>query len=150
MKLVFLLAPTSTPARVAAACDAATGFVYFVSVAGVTGARTSLPADLGTKVMAVRKRSAVPVVVGFGVSTPAQARAVGKLADGVVVGSAIVQRIAEGGARKARASGCAGSWRRSRRRSNAEPRRRPWRGRGACEASGRPRARPGGDGAERR
>jgi tryptophan synthase alpha chain len=54
-------------------------------------------------VKAVRKRSAVPVVVGFGVSTPAQARAVGKLADGVVVGSAIVQRIAEGGARKARA-----------------------------------------------
>ena len=103
VKLVFLLAPTSTPARVAAACDAATGFVYFVSVAGVTGARTSLPADLGAKVKAVRKRSPVPVVVGFGVSTPAQARAVGKLADGVVVGSAIVQRVAEGGARKARA-----------------------------------------------
>jgi tryptophan synthase alpha chain len=103
VKLVFLLAPTSTPDRVAAACDAATGFVYFVSVAGVTGARTSLPADLGAKVKAVRKRCPVPVVVGFGVGTAAQARAVGKLADGVVVGSAIVQRIAEGGARKARA-----------------------------------------------
>ena len=103
VKLVFLLAPTSTPARVAAACDAATGFVYFVSVTGVTGARTSLPADLGVKVKAVRARSTVPVVVGFGVGTPAQARVVGKLADGVVVGSAIVQRIAEGGTRKARA-----------------------------------------------
>jgi tryptophan synthase alpha chain len=103
VKLVFLLAPTSTPARVAAACDAATGFVYFVSVTGVTGARASLPADLGAKVAAVRKRSPVPVVVGFGVGTPAQARSVGKLADGVVVGSAIVQRIAEGGSRKARA-----------------------------------------------
>jgi tryptophan synthase alpha chain len=72
-------------------------------VTGVTGARASLPADLGEKVKAVRKRSPVPVVVGFGVGTPAQARAVGKLADGVVVGSAIVQRIAQGGSRKARA-----------------------------------------------
>ena len=103
VKLVFLLAPTSTPSRVAAACDAATGFVYFVSVTGVTGARASLPADLDAKVAAVRKRCPVPVVVGFGVGTPAQARAVGKLADGVVVGSAIVQRIAQGGSRKARA-----------------------------------------------
>ncbi len=103
VKLVFLLAPTSTPARVAAACDAATGFLYFVSVTGVTGARTSLPADLGAKVKAVQKRSPVPVVVGFGVGTPAQARIVGKLADGVVVGSAIVERIAEGGSRKVRA-----------------------------------------------
>ena len=103
VKLVFLLAPTSTPDRVAAACDAATGFVYFVSVTGVTGARTSLPADLGKKVAAVRARSTVPVVVGFGVSTPEQARTVGRLADGVVVGSAIVQRIAAGGTRKARA-----------------------------------------------
>jgi tryptophan synthase alpha chain len=101
--LVFLLAPTSTPARVEAACQAATAFVYFVSVTGVTGARTNLPADLGAKVAAVRRRSPVPVVVGFGVGTPAQAREVGRLADGVVVGSAIVERIARGGARKARA-----------------------------------------------
>jgi tryptophan synthase alpha chain len=101
--VVFLLAPTSTPARVEAACRAASGFVYFVSVTGVTGARTTLPPDLGEKVAAVRRRSPVPVVVGFGVGTPAQAREVGRLADGVVVGSAIVQRIAEGGARKARA-----------------------------------------------
>jgi tryptophan synthase alpha chain len=103
VKVVFLLAPTSTPARVAAACDAATGFVYFVSVTGVTGARASLPADLGAKVAAVRRRSPVPVVVGFGVGTPEQAHAVGRIADGVVVGSAIVQRIALGGTRKARA-----------------------------------------------
>jgi tryptophan synthase alpha chain len=101
--LVFLLAPTSTPARVEAACRAASGFLYFVSVTGVTGARTGLPADLGEKVAAVRRRSPVPVVVGFGVGTPEQARTVGRLADGVVVGSAIVQRIAQGGTRKARA-----------------------------------------------
>jgi tryptophan synthase alpha chain len=103
VRLVFLLAPTSTPARVKAACQAATGFLYFVSVTGVTGARTTLPADLGEKVAAVRRESPVPVVVGFGVGTPAQARAVGRLADGVVVGSAIVARIAQGGARKVRA-----------------------------------------------
>jgi tryptophan synthase alpha chain len=103
VKLVFLLAPTSTPARVAAACDAATGFVYFVSVTGVTGARASLPADLGAKVAAVRKRSPVPVVVGFGVGTPAQARSVGKLADGVVVGSALVDVLGTRGVGAARA-----------------------------------------------
>jgi len=103
VRLVFLLAPTSTPARVKAACDAASGFVYFVSVTGVTGSRTTLPADLGEKVAAVRRQSPVPVVVGFGVGTPAQAREVGRLADGVVVGSAIVARIARGGSRKVRA-----------------------------------------------
>jgi tryptophan synthase alpha chain len=95
--MVFLLAPTSTPARVAAAVAAATGFVYFVSVTGVTGARAELPDDLAEKVSAVRRASPVPVVIGFGVSTPAQARAVGALADGVVVGSAIVTQVASSG-----------------------------------------------------
>ncbi len=92
--LVFLLAPTSTPARIAAAVKAATGFVYFVSVTGVTGARATLPADLAEKVAAVRAASPVPVVIGFGVSTPDQAHALGGLADGVVVGSAVVSRVA--------------------------------------------------------
>jgi len=101
--LVFLLAPTSTEARRRAACRAASGFLYFVSVTGVTGARRQLPADLGEQLAAVRALSPVPVVVGFGVSTPEQARALGKLADGVVVGSAIVERIARGGSRAARA-----------------------------------------------
>jgi tryptophan synthase alpha chain len=90
LAMVFLLAPTSTPARVAAA----TGFVYFVSVTGVTGARATLPAGLGAKVAAVRAASRVPVVIGFGVSTPEQAGTLGALADGVVVGSAIVSRVA--------------------------------------------------------
>jgi tryptophan synthase alpha chain len=102
--MVFLLAPTSTPARVAAAVAAATGFVYFVSVTGVTGARATLPADLGQKVAAVRAASRVPVVIGFGVSTPAQARALGGLADGVVVGSAIVSKVAGPGPVAARAA----------------------------------------------
>lgn len=100
--VVFLLAPTSTPARIEAALKAASGFVYFVSVTGVTGARAELPAGLAAKVAAVRAASRVPVVIGFGVSTPGQARALGALADGVVVGSAIVSRIAQGGTAAAR------------------------------------------------
>lgn len=102
--LVFLLAPTSTPPRRAAACAAARGFLYFVSVAGVTGARKALPEDLAPKLAAVRAESPVPVVIGFGISTPAQARALAPLADGLVVGSAIVNRVAEPGSRKARAA----------------------------------------------
>ena len=97
LAMVFLLAPTSTPVRVEAAVKAATGFVYFVSVTGVTGARATLPTDLAGKVAAVRKASPVPVVIGFGVSSPEQAAALGGLADGVVVGSAIVNRVAAKG-----------------------------------------------------
>jgi tryptophan synthase alpha chain len=103
LALVFLVAPTSTPARVEAAARAATGFVYFVSVTGVTGARAELPADLAGKVAAVRAASRVPVVIGFGVSGPEQAAALGRLADGVVVGSAIVSRVAAPGPVAARA-----------------------------------------------
>jgi tryptophan synthase alpha chain len=103
VKMVFLLAPTSTDARRRAAAAAASGFLYFVSVTGVTGARKALPPDLAAQVARVRRVSPVPVVVGFGVSTPAQARAVAQLADGVVVGSAIVARLAEPGSRRARA-----------------------------------------------
>jgi len=103
VKLVHLLAPTSNPKRVEAASRAATGFLYFVSVTGVTGARATVPAEIGPMVAAIRAASPLPVVIGFGVSSPEQARALGPLADGVVVGSAIVSRIAEGGAKAARA-----------------------------------------------
>jgi tryptophan synthase alpha chain len=102
VRTVFLLAPTSTPARRAAAAQAATGFLYFVSVTGVTGARKDLPPDLGAQLAAVREVSPLPVVVGFGVSTAAQAHAVAALADGVVVGSALVSRLAEPGSRRER------------------------------------------------
>ncbi len=103
LKLVYLLAPTSNPARVEAAARAATGFLYFVSVTGVTGARKSLPEEIGPLVASVRKATPLPVVIGFGISSPDQARALGRLADGVVVGSAIVNKVAEGGTRAARA-----------------------------------------------
>jgi tryptophan synthase alpha chain len=95
--LPFLLAPTSTDERVRSVSAAATGFVYYVSVTGVTGARAELPPDLAARLALVREASPVPVVAGFGLSTPAQVAEVGRLCDGVVVGSAIVARVAEGG-----------------------------------------------------
>ncbi|HEY8208188.1 MAG TPA: tryptophan synthase subunit alpha [Myxococcaceae bacterium] len=95
--LVFLIAPTSTPARVQAALDASTAFAYFVSVTGVTGARTALPEETAARLDSLRRPSGPPVVVGFGVSSAEQVRSLGAHADGVVVGSAIVSRIAEPG-----------------------------------------------------
>jgi tryptophan synthase alpha chain len=103
VKIVFLLAPTSGPARIEAAARAASGFLYFVSVAGVTGAKAAIAEEIGPRVAAARARSPVPVVIGFGVGTPREARRLAPLADGVVVGSAIVTRIAEPGSRKVRA-----------------------------------------------
>jgi len=100
--LVYLLAPTSTPARVALIAGRSTGFVYLVSVTGVTGARDRLPDGLAELVRCVRAATDKPVAVGFGIADGAQVRAVGQLADGVVVGSAIVERAGWGdGAREA-------------------------------------------------
>lgn len=88
----FLVAPTSTPVRLAAVGARSGGFVYVVSSVGVTGEREALPTDLSTLVAAVREHTSLPVAVGFGVGTPGQAAAVASIADGVVVGSAIVRR----------------------------------------------------------
>jgi len=90
---IFLLSPTSTPARMKAVAKTGSGFVYFVSRTGVTGEQAELPAGLAREVRAVRKAVALPVAVGFGISTPEQVRAVARLADGVVVGSALVRQI---------------------------------------------------------
>jgi len=90
---VLLVAPTSTPERTVRIAAASRGFVYCVSVTGVTGARRELPADLAHLVARIRRVTATPVCVGFGVSTPEQAAQVARLADGVIVGSAIVSRI---------------------------------------------------------
>lgn len=91
--VVFFLAPTTTKARMAGIVKAASGFVYFVSVAGVTGARAAVPADLARKVKLARSMTKVPVCVGFGVSTPQQVKDIATFADGVIVGSAIVKEI---------------------------------------------------------
>jgi len=92
---VFLAAPTSTPERLAKVGEMSAGFVYCVSTTGVTGERTELPAELADLVSRVKSSTGLPVAVGFGVSTPEQARVVAASADGVVVGSALVRRQAD-------------------------------------------------------
>lgn len=92
---IFLLAPTSTKERVKAVAAAGSGFVYYVSRTGVTGERAELPRELAKEVAALRKALELPVAVGFGISTPEQAAAVGGIADGVVVGSALVRLASE-------------------------------------------------------
>lgn len=89
---VFLAAPTSTPQRLALVGQRSSGFVYCVSTTGVTGERVALPVDLIDLVASVKAETPLPVAVGFGVSSPAQAGLVAAYADGVVVGSAAVRR----------------------------------------------------------
>ncbi|MFM7074530.1 MAG: tryptophan synthase subunit alpha [Planctomycetaceae bacterium] len=95
LALVRLVTPTTPPARAEEIARRSTGFLYCVSVAGVTGARTELPPGLVERVQWLRSRATVPVLVGFGVSTPGQVAALGKVADGAIVGSALVRRIEE-------------------------------------------------------
>ena len=91
LDLIYLLAPTSTDERLKLVSKKSRGFVYLVSVTGITGARNSLPADLEAFVARVRKQTAKPLCVGFGIATPEQAKRVARIADGVIVGSRIVQ-----------------------------------------------------------
>jgi tryptophan synthase alpha chain len=90
---VFLLAPTSTEARVRAVAEACTGFVYCVSRTGVTGVRDELPEGVRDLVLRIREQTTTPICVGFGLSRPGQVREVASVADGVIVGSAIVKMI---------------------------------------------------------
>ena len=94
---VFLVAPTSTEARLRVVTAACRGFVYAVSVTGVTGAREQLPQDVPAMIERIRAVTALPVAVGFGVSNGATAARVAAVADAVVVGSALVRAIDEGG-----------------------------------------------------
>jgi tryptophan synthase alpha chain len=98
LALVPLVAPTSTPERVAEIGSSARGFVYTVALTGITGERDELPPRLVETVERVRTASDAPVAVGFGISTTNQAAAVAELADGVIVGSRIVRAAGEGGA----------------------------------------------------
>jgi tryptophan synthase alpha chain len=103
LALVYLAAPTSTEERLAEAAEHTTGLLYLVSLTGVTGARNGLPADLQSFVQRARARAKTPLAVGFGISTPEQARAVSRLADGVIVGSALINAV-EGSDRPAAAA----------------------------------------------
>lgn len=92
---VFLLAPTSTPERIKKVVKASRGFIYYVSVTGITGSRLLLDGSLEIFISGIRKYTDKPIAVGFGVSSPEEASSVSKVSDGVIVGSAIVKRLHE-------------------------------------------------------
>jgi len=94
-RLICFVTPATTDARRAIAARLARGFIYYISVRGITGARADVPADLAENIAKLRSETDVPVAVGFGISRPEHARAVGRVADGVIVGSAIVARMHE-------------------------------------------------------
>jgi tryptophan synthase alpha chain len=95
LDLIYLLAPTSTGERIAAVAARSRGFIYLVSLTGVTGARDTLPPELENFVEQVRQKAKQPLCVGFGVSNPEQAKRVARIADGVIVGSRLIQLIEE-------------------------------------------------------
>ena len=93
--LIYLLAPTSTPQRIAAVAERAAGFIYLVSVTGVTGARDEVAGDLREFVQRVRERTDLPLAVGFGIRNRAHVETVGQLCEAAVIGSALTTTIAE-------------------------------------------------------
>jgi tryptophan synthase alpha chain len=93
--LIYLLAPTSTAARRSAVATRSRGFLYYVSLTGITGAKLNDLDDVKRNVDRIRRVADLPVAVGFGIATPEEAARVSRLADGVIVGSAIVKQVAE-------------------------------------------------------
>ena len=93
LDLVYLLSPASTEERIRLVTSGTSGFIYLVSLTGVTGARDTIPDELESFVARVRKSTRKPLCVGFGISTPEQARRVARVADGVIVGSRIMQLL---------------------------------------------------------
>lgn len=94
---IFLVAPTSSPERIRKITSVCSGFVYCVSLTGVTGARETLPANLIEFIRRVRAATDLPLAVGFGISNPEQAREVAAIADGVIIGSAFIDIIEQAG-----------------------------------------------------
>lgn len=95
LRLILLVSPTSPEDRQELIARTATGFIYYMSIAGITGEREKLPEELPGNVKRLKALSGIPVLVGFGIKSPEQVRQVCRVADGAIVGSAIVRRIAE-------------------------------------------------------
>ena len=93
---IFLIAPTTTEARIKKICDSASGYIYYVSLKGVTGASHLDVAEVSEKLALIRQHSSLPLSVGFGIKDAESAKAIGAMADGVVVGSALVNAYLEG------------------------------------------------------
>jgi len=100
LRRICLVAPTSPAERIAKIVEKASGFVYYVSREGVTGMQEHVATSIGNRIDLLRKHTALPICIGFGISTPEQARIVSHQADGAIVGSALVNRIAEWGREK--------------------------------------------------
>ncbi|NIP99214.1 MAG: tryptophan synthase subunit alpha [Nitrospinaceae bacterium] len=95
LDVIYLLAPTSTPERIEMIGAKSRGFIYYVSLTGVTGVRQSLAQGVAEKVARIKQSTALPVLIGFGISGPEQAKAAADCSDGVIVGSALVRMIEE-------------------------------------------------------
>jgi tryptophan synthase alpha chain len=92
---IFLVAPTSTEERIKRVTTSSSGFIYYVSVTGTTGVRAALPSDILSSLSRIKQKTKKPVAVGFGISTPEQARELSQWADGIIIGSALVKIIEE-------------------------------------------------------
>jgi tryptophan synthase alpha chain len=114
LALVPLVAPTTTADRLSRICEVARGFVYVVSTVGTTGERDQLPPGLSDLVAATKAEAEVPVAVGFGIGSPEQAAAVGRIADGVIIGSRLVRAAGEAGSPEAAAEAVAAFLRETR------------------------------------
>jgi tryptophan synthase alpha chain len=95
LRVILFVAPTTTPERLRFIVQRSRGFIYFVSLTGVTGARKELPLDLKSQIRRIKKMTRIPVCAGFGISTPQQARLAASYGDGVIVGSALIKKISE-------------------------------------------------------
>ncbi len=98
LSLIQLVTPTTPRERALKITETSSGFLYYVSVAGITGERTELPPDLVERIAWLREQTPLPVCIGFGISQPEHVRLLAPVADGLIVGSAIVRRVAEAGA----------------------------------------------------
>ncbi len=98
-KLILLVTPTTPRERAVEIARLSTGFIYFVAVVGITGERASIATTVADQVRWLKQQTTTPVCIGFGISTPDHVRTLAAVADGVIVGSAIVRRVAEGAAR---------------------------------------------------
>jgi tryptophan synthase alpha chain len=93
LDLIFMVAPTSTDARLQTAAEKGSGFLYCVSVTGVTGARENLSSTLAEYLARIRSHTDLPLAIGFGISTPEHVKAVGEISDGAIVGAALINAI---------------------------------------------------------
>ncbi len=96
LHFIRLATPTTDEARLAKVLTNSSGFIYYVSITGITGTRSARPGDVGERIAALRVATELPIAVGFGIKTPDQAAAIARVADAAVVGSALVERIGDG------------------------------------------------------